>query len=62
MKKSRFNETQIVSTLKEADAGAPIKEIWRRCRCAKTGMRSRSGPLLTLSSAPYVDHPFQLTL
>ncbi|MGY3230391.1 putative transposase [Luteibacter sp. HA06] len=30
MKKSKFTETQIVSILKQADAGVPIKDICRQ--------------------------------
>lgn len=29
MRQSKFTETQIVSRLKEADAGRPVNEIWR---------------------------------
>ena len=30
MKKSRFTETQIVSILKQADAGGPVKDLCRQ--------------------------------
>lgn len=30
MKKSKYNDTQIVSILKEAEAGQPVKEICRK--------------------------------
>lgn len=30
MKRSRFTETQIIAILKEADAGVPVKDIWRK--------------------------------
>ena len=32
MKKSRFTETQIVSILKQADVGVPVKDICRQRR------------------------------
>jgi putative transposase len=35
MKKWKYSDTQIVSILKEAEAGQPVKELWR-----KYGIRS----------------------
>jgi putative transposase len=32
MRQSTFTETQIVAILKEADAGRPVHEIWRKYR------------------------------
>ena len=30
MKRSRFTDSQILEILKEADAGLPANEVWRR--------------------------------
>jgi putative transposase len=30
MKRSRFTESPIVAILKEADAGLPVNEVWRK--------------------------------
>lgn len=36
MKKSRFNEAQIIGFLKQAESGVPVKEICRQNGIAKT--------------------------
>lgn len=37
MKKSCFSETQIVSILKEADAGLPVKAVCRKHAASQAG-------------------------
>ncbi len=32
MKKSKYSGNQIVSILKQAEAGQPVKEVWRKYR------------------------------
>jgi putative transposase len=41
MKKSKFSETQIVSILKQGDAGVPVKDL-----CRQPGQLQRFGLLL----------------
>jgi len=36
MRQAKFTETQIVSILKEADAGRPVNEIWRTYSISST--------------------------
>ena len=48
MKRSKFSETQIVSILKEADAGASVKDVCRRHGISDTtfsNWKSRYGGL-----------------
>jgi putative transposase len=37
MKKSKFSETQIVSILKQADAGLPVKDLCRQAGISTVG-------------------------
>ena len=51
MRRSRFTETQIVSILKEADAGASVKDIRRHQQRAAHG-RARYPLRLSTSGVP----------
>ena len=58
MKKSRFSETEIVSILKRADAGLPVKAL-----CV-TWLRSRHGPCagpVNARNGNYRDRPRFIT-
>ena len=48
MRQAIFTETQIVSILKEADAGWPVNEIWRTYSISAA--RQRLGRYLTFSN------------
>ena len=51
MKKSRYQEEQIIAVLKEVDAGAKLRDVVRRtCGAGSTGIR-RPIPELTSSSS-----------
>jgi len=47
MKKSKFTETQIVSILKQADAGVPVKDI-----CRQASQSERRGSAWQYQSPP----------
>jgi len=48
MRQAKFTETQIISILKEADAGRPVNEIWRTYSISAA--RQRLGRYLTFSN------------
>ena len=45
MRQSKFTETQIVSILKEADAGRPVNEFWRSYGIIACGIRVIGGTI-----------------
>jgi putative transposase len=46
MKRSRFTESQIVEILKEADAGLPTNEVWRKHGISSAGLSPAGIPLV----------------
>ena len=51
MKKSRFNETQIVSILNEADAGLAVKDVWGAHGVSPSTCHKRKSKYVDLSAS-----------